>query len=444
MITVVLKPKSKINEILDELNRTNKSLNDLSKVIAIHSPKEGIKSSCDLNGGDFENTKSSLSQKTNFNSNHTKTNSYDNGEAMINARNYVNIQEFNSNISDGKYNDNPFTSAALNNELTSSTKPSTPITVDDKQNVTHRTKNVNKYYNDLGNKCATDVDFDINCSVNNKNNNIYHDTISKGNINNDDINITINNNAVKNHNNNKENNNGNSDNISSKTSSGVDKDSEKANDDFDIKKDNKDVEENETNEERRAIFIVGDSMVKELKGFELSKSIGHKKLVKVRSHPGATIRCLTDHLQPIIRNKDAEHILLHIGTNDLKLEKTPVQICHEIINLAAAIRDKDFKVSVSGIIQRNDHLNNKHLLVNDSLKEICGIVGIPFVSNGTIRPDFYLNASGLHLNKKDNNVFISNIRKLCKSVLQADSGNFVKKYYLNSTSSDGSDNIIVT
>ena len=60
------------------------------------------------------------------------------------------------------------------------------------KSVTHHTKNVNKYYNDLGNKCVTDVDFDINCSVNNKNNNIYHDTISKGNINNDDINITIN------------------------------------------------------------------------------------------------------------------------------------------------------------------------------------------------------------------------------------------------------------
>ena len=138
--------------------------------------------------------------------------------------------------------------------------------------------------------------------------------------------------------------------------------------------------------------------------------------MKVRSHSSAQIRCLTDHIRPIIRNKDAEHILLHIGTNDLKSEKTPVQICHEVINLTAVIRNKGIKVSVSGIIQRNDHLNNKVLLVNESYKKVCESVGIPFVNNGNIRPDLHLNASTVHFNRKDNNIFINNIRKFCKSV----------------------------
>ena len=80
------------------------------------------------------------------------------------------------------------------------------------------------------------------------------------------------------------------------------------------------------------------------------------------------------------------------------------------------IRDKGIKVSVSGIIQRNDHLNNKVLLVNESLKKICESVGIPFVNNGKIRPDLHLNASKVHLNRKGNNIFINNIRKFCKSV----------------------------
>ena len=69
-----------------------------------------------------------------------------------------------------------------------------------------------------------------------------------------------------------------------------------------------------------------------------------------------------DHVQPIIRHNDAEHIILHIGTNDLKYEKTPVQISHKIIELATKIRDKNIKVSVSSIIQRNDELNEKVLL----------------------------------------------------------------------------------
>ena len=91
-------------------------------------------------------------------------------------------------------------------------------------------------------------------------------------------------------------------------------------------------------------------------------------------------------------------------------------ICQDIINLTAAIRDKGIKVSVSVIIQRNDHFNNKVLLVNESLKKISESVGIPFVNNGNIRPDLHSNASKVHLNRKSNNIFINNIRKFCKSV----------------------------
>ena len=68
------------------------------------------------------------------------------------------------------------------------------------------------------------------------------------------------------------------------------------------------------------------------------------------------------------------------------------------------------------LYQRNDHLNNKVLLVNESLKKICESVGIPFVNNGNIRPGLHLNASKVHLNRKGNNIFINNIRKFCKSV----------------------------
>ena len=80
------------------------------------------------------------------------------------------------------------------------------------------------------------------------------------------------------------------------------------------------------------------------------------------------------------------------------------------------IRDKGIKVSVSDIIQRNDHLNNKVLLVNELLKKICESDGVPFVNNGNIRPDLHLNAIKVHLNRKGNNIFINNIKKFCKSV----------------------------
>ena len=304
-----LKPKSKINEILSELNRTNKSLNDLSKAITLHSPKEGIiKNTCNLNGSSFVDTKSFLSQ-TNFILNHTKANSCGNGETISNPRSCSNVQEINSNINDDRNNINPFTDDVFNNQHTSFTNSFTPTVVGNKSNITHRAKNVDKYYKDLD-KCAKYVDFDINSRdiVNNKNDNVNHDKISKINATNtDDSNNATNNNAINNDDSNNHRDNGNIDGINGKISTDVDKDTAKAKANSDLKTDRKEVEG------RKAIFIVGDSVIKELKGFELSKSIGHKKPVKVRSHPSAHIRCLTDHIQPIIRNKDAEHILLHMS-----------------------------------------------------------------------------------------------------------------------------------
>ena len=49
----------------------------------------------------------------------------------------------------------------------------------------------------------------------------------------------------------------------------------------------------------------------------------------------------------------------------------------------------------------------------------------------------------MHLNRKGNNIFINNIRKFCKSVWQAGSGDFVKNFCFITTNSDGSNNISV-
>ena len=135
-----LKSKSKINDILDELNRTNENLNDLSKTITLHSPKEGIiKNTCDINGSSFVDTKSSLSQ-INFILNYTKANSCGNGKTISNPRTCANVQEINSNIND-RNNINPFTSDAFNNQHTSSINSFTPTTFElSKKHRTQKTR----------------------------------------------------------------------------------------------------------------------------------------------------------------------------------------------------------------------------------------------------------------------------------------------------------------
>ena len=62
-----LHSNNKMNETVDELNRTNKSLNDLSKAITISSSKHVIKDLCSYNGICSEDIKSPTEIKDNNN-----------------------------------------------------------------------------------------------------------------------------------------------------------------------------------------------------------------------------------------------------------------------------------------------------------------------------------------------------------------------------------------
>ena len=67
-----------------------------------------------------------------------------------------------------------------------------------------------------------------------------------------------------------------------------------------------------------------------------------------------------------------------------------IQICQEIINLAYAAGDKNVKVSISSLTQRNDDLNDKVMLVNDALAKTCKSIDMVFTAH----------KNKLHLNKK--------------------------------------------
>ena len=149
--------------------------------------------------------------------------------------------------------------------------------------------------------------------------------------------------------------------------------------------------------DKKSIYIITDSMIKELRGYKLSKSIRHKKAVKIRSRSSATVSCLNDHVKPVLRSDDTEHTIIHIGTNELSSDKTPVQICRDIINLAYVVRDINLQVSISSLIQRNDGLNEKVLLVNEVLAKTCETIGMNLITHKNIRADIHLNASKIHL-----------------------------------------------
>ena len=90
-----------------------------------------------------------------------------------------------------------------------------------------------------------------------------------------------------------------------------------------------------------------------------------------------------DHVKPTIREVNPEHIILHVGTNDLNSEKTSSQISNSIIDLANSLKNETNNIHVSLIVPRNDNLNNKVKEVNNRLINMCEQRNIKIITTVT-------------------------------------------------------------
>ena len=80
-----------------------------------------------------------------------------------------------------------------------------------------------------------------------------------------------------------------------------------------------------TSKTKSSIFIAGDSVVKDVKGWLLSRH----KYVKVYSFSGADTTDMNDFIRPLLKKRPDE-VILHIGTNNLASTLSPEQIVDEI------------------------------------------------------------------------------------------------------------------
>ena len=106
-------------------------------------------------------------------------------------------------------------------------------------------------------------------------------------------------------------------------------------------------------------------MIKKLNDYFLMRKVRHKYLIKVRSFSGAKVSCMVDHVNPTLRDDKPDHIILNLGTNDLRTETTANQIAKSIMDLTASLKNNGNLVIVPGIVARFDNLNNKATEVNN-------------------------------------------------------------------------------
>ena len=99
-------------------------------------------------------------------------------------------------------------------------------------------------------------------------------------------------------------------------------------------------------------------------------------------YSGAKAKYVKDNSKPSQR-ENSDHYILHVGTNDLYLDRSPELIAKSKIDLALTLESESHNVSVSNIIALNDSdtLNKKGREESALLTELCKEKNIYLIDN---------------------------------------------------------------
>ena len=125
--------------------------------------------------------------------------------------------------------------------------------------------------------------------------------------------------------------------------------------------------------------------------------------VVVRSFAGAKVRQMKHYSKPAEEDNPSLYIL-HVGTNDLKENKSVDEIAEEITSLSRSLKKGDNEVTVSGIFPRRDHLNGKATNANETLEKRCKQQQIGFIKHELLDATLHTSGSNLHLNQAGDSI----------------------------------------
>ena len=158
---------------------------------------------------------------------------------------------------------------------------------------------------------------------------------------------------------------------------------------------------------KRTVNIIGDSILKDIKPYQLKHKVKKGDKLYVQSYRGARTSAMKHHANASMEfNPDI--FILHCGTNDLKLQKSPEEIANNILEIGLQLQSNDNEVFISGIVYRRDELNEKATKVNDILKLKCPNYSLRFIDNSRVISNRHLNQSGLHLSKDGTQLLAEN------------------------------------
>ena len=133
-----------------------------------------------------------------------------------------------------------------------------------------------------------------------------------------------------------------------------------------------------------SITIIGDSLLKDIKSYELKKAMDYNANVYVKCFSGATVEDMESYIIPMKKRKP-DVAILHFRTNNLhnKTEK-PKEIADKILKLAKSIHSDSTTVVISALAPRNDNFDHKRVEVNHYFKLESSKCNVAFIEHDNI------------------------------------------------------------
>ena len=132
---------------------------------------------------------------------------------------------------------------------------------------------------------------------------------------------------------------------------------------------------------------------------EMSKILNANYEMFVKTFSGGKTTCMNDYVKSPV-GSSPDHLILHVGTNDLSLDKSSKEIARSRIDLAASIKKHDFSISNIIIWVDDKKLEEKRCEVNDFLGKSCKEKNYYLIDHYTRIKRNHLNKRKLHLNQK--------------------------------------------
>ena len=74
------------------------------------------------------------------------------------------------------------------------------------------------------------------------------------------------------------------------------------------------------NNNKKKVFILGDSIVKHVQGWEITKTVDSKQKVYVRQFSCSNVSCMKDYMKSSICENNPDRIIFNAGTTDVPSE----------------------------------------------------------------------------------------------------------------------------